>query len=148
LTARLSRETAIGVAVTALAVSAMAVDHLMGDDPPVFEDPATFLISAALCIALAVFLFGWLVPRVKAAPDLGDRAATRALVLSGLAVVAIPVAFWLGLPFVIAGAGVALGLLGLGGGHRGRAVAAVLLGTLVIALGFVGYGAQFVDKLA
>jgi hypothetical protein len=80
------RDTAIGVAVTALAVAAMAVDHLMGDDPPVLEDPAAFLISAGLCLALAIFVFGWLVPRTRANPGLSRRALV-AIVLSVLAVV-------------------------------------------------------------
>jgi hypothetical protein len=133
--------------VTALAVAAMAVDHLMGDDPPIFEDPIAFLLSAALCIALALGLFGWYVPRLTSAPDAGERVATRAIVLSALAVVGIPLVFWLGLPFILAGAGVALGLLGLGGARRRRARAAVILGSLVIALGAAGYGLQFVDKL-
>jgi hypothetical protein len=38
---RPSRETLVGVAATALAVAAMAVDHLLGDDPGL-EDPPAF----------------------------------------------------------------------------------------------------------
>jgi hypothetical protein len=55
--------------------------------------------------------------------------------------------FWLGLPFVLAGGGVALGLLGRDGTRGRAALAAIALGGLVIGLGAVGYGAQFVDKL-
>jgi peptidoglycan/LPS O-acetylase OafA/YrhL len=60
-----SRETAIGIGVTALAVVAMAFDHLdlLGDDFP--ADPAAFFISSALCVALAGVAFGIVIPRVK-----------------------------------------------------------------------------------
>ena len=144
----LSRESWIGVGATALAVAAMAVDHLMGDDPALLEDPFAFAASAVLCLALAVFVFGRLVPRTKAAPDRERRAAGRALVLSALAVIGAPLVFWLGLPFVLAGGGVALGLLGSQGPRRRPALAAIALGVLVIGLGAIGYGAQFVDKLS
>ena len=148
MTRLLSRESWIGVGVTSLAVAAMAVDHLMGDDSPILEDPLTFAISALLCVALALIVFAWLVPRVKSAPAAEQRAATRAIALSVLAVIGIPLTFWLGLPFVLAGGGIALGLLGRRGERRTLALAGVVVGSLVIALGVVGYGAQFIDKLA
>jgi hypothetical protein len=50
-----SRETWIGIAVTVLALVAMAVDHLMGDDRGL-EDPPTFLVASGLSLALAAFL--------------------------------------------------------------------------------------------
>jgi hypothetical protein len=137
---------AIGVAVTALAVAAMAVDHLMGDDPAVLEDPAAFLISAGLCVALALVVFGWVVPRTQASPD-ASRRSRVAVALAVLAVVGIPLVFWLGLPFVLAGGAVALGLGALWSERRRLALAAVIVGSLVLALGIVGYGVQFVDKL-
>jgi drug/metabolite transporter (DMT)-like permease len=147
LTRSLTRETWIGIAVTSLAVGAMAVDHLMGDDPPILEDPLTFAISTTLCVALALVLFARLVPRVKVAPDAGERAAKWALALSALGLVGGPLLFWLGLPFVLAGGGLALGLLGRGSDRRRLALAAVAVGSFVIALGAVGYGIQFVEKL-
>ena len=142
----LSRETRIGIAVTALAVAAMAVDHLLGDDPGL-EDPPVFLVSATLCILLAAFIFGWLVPRTTSGADAGERAAKRGLLLSGVAVLTIPALFWLGLPFVLAGGGIALGLLGRESRHARLSLAAVVLGGLVVALGAIGYAAQLVDKL-
>jgi hypothetical protein len=147
LTRSLTRETWIGIAVTALAVGAMAVDHLMGDDLPILEDPVAFVLSTIFCVALALLVFGRLVPRVKAAPDAGERAAKWALALSALAVVGGPLLFWLGLPFVLAGGGVALGLLGRGSDRKRLALAAVAVGSFVIALGAVGYGIQLVEKL-
>ena len=148
MTPTLSRETWIGVAVTALAVAAMAVDHLMGDDPAVLEDPFTFALSAVLCVALAAFVFGRLVPRTKVASDYAERASRRALALSALAVIGAPLVFWLGLPFVLAGGGVALGLLGRDGSRRRIGLAAIALGVLVIGVGALGYAAQLVDKLS
>jgi hypothetical protein len=148
LTAAVSRETWIGVGVTGLAIAAMAVDHLMGDDPAILEDPFAFVVSAVFCVALAAFVFGRLVPRTKAAPNGSERAVKRAFVLSVLAVVGIPLVFWLGLPFVLAGGGIALGLLGRQGPRRRAGLAAIALGVLVIGLGTVGYGIQFIAKLA
>ncbi len=147
MSGRLSRETWIGVGVTALAVAAMAVDHLMGDDPAVLEDPAAFVISSALSIALAVFIFGRLVPRTKASPYVAERAAKRGMVLSLLAMVGIVAFFWLGFPFVLGGGAVALGLLGRGGERSRLATAAAAIGALVVLLGTVSYAGQFVEKL-
>ena len=117
---RISREAGIGVAVSALAVGAMAIDHLIGTDEepgddPGLADPAAFLISVALSRALAAFLFGRVVRR--AARDDADRAATKAIACSLLAIPAMALLF-LGLPFPLAGAGVALGLLGREGTRR------------------------------
>ena len=147
MTRALSRETAIGLAALGLALAAMAVDHLLGDDPGL-EDPPTFLISAGLSLALALVLFGGVVPRAKAGAAPDDRAAKRGLACSVLAVVALPLTLWLGLPFVLGGAGIALGLLGHGGRRRRLALAAIVLGTLVLLAGTVGYTVVAIDKLA
>ena len=53
------------------------------------------------------------------------------MLCSGLAVLSIP-ALFVGLPFVLGSAGVALGLLGRGGDRRRLAVAAITLGALVV----------------
>jgi hypothetical protein len=57
-------------------------------------------------------------------------------------------ALWLGVPFVVAGSGLALGLSGLGGNHRQRAIAAVVVGALFLALGAGLYLVAAVDKLS
>jgi hypothetical protein len=46
---------------------------------------------------------------------------------------------WLGPPFVLAGAGIALGLLGRGGERGVRAYAAVVIGAAVILLAAAAY---------
>lgn len=118
----------------------MAVDHLMGDDAATLEDPVTFAISVALCLGLAALVFRSLLPATKA-----ETAPKRAFALSTLALVGGPLLFWLGLPFVLAGGGIALGLRDAV--RRRLALAAVVLGLVVIVVGFVGYGIQLVDKL-
>jgi hypothetical protein len=143
---RLSRETMIAAAIAALAVAAMAVDHLLGDDPGL-EDPPAFLIASGLSLLLVALLFGILVPRTKAGPSAPERAATRALACSILAIVALPLSLWLGLPFPLAGAGVALGLVGRAGSRRRLATASAAGGLAVLALATGAYAYVAVDKL-
>jgi hypothetical protein len=129
-----SRETAIGIGVTALAVVAMAFDHLdlLGDDFP--ADPAAFFISSALCVALAGVAFGIVIPRVKVGPDSAERAARQGIVWSVLAVVPGIALVWLGVTFVLAGTGIALGLLGQSGEHGRLAAAAMVVGAIALVL--------------
>ena len=138
--------TAVGMCVTLLAIAAMAVDHLLGDDPGL-EDPVTFVISVVLSVTLAVLLFGWLVPRMVAHPTGPILAATRGLWCSVAALLGVPLTMWLGLPFVTAGAGLVLGLRGRGSERRSRATTAVVLAVAVLLFGTVGYFAQAVRKL-
>ena len=125
-----SREAWIGGAATAVAVGAMAVDHLLGndadDDETGLVDPSTFGISAGLSIAVAVFLFGLVVPRARAHGP--DRAARVGLACSVLSIVPGFLVLWLGVPFVVAGAGVALGLAALERGTARLGIAAVAVG--------------------
>jgi len=129
---RVSRESAIGIAVTLEAVVAMAFEHVFDGDPAV---PA-FLFSAGLSAALAAVLFGLLIPRTKRDSDVMGRAAIRGMACSVLAVPAF-LFVWLGLPFPLAGGGVALGLVGRNGDRRRLATGAVALGAVVLALGAV-----------
>jgi hypothetical protein len=137
-----SREAGIGIAVSVLAVAAMAVDHLLGNDPGL-EDPPAFLIASALSLALALLLFGRLVPRTKDDPR---RAATYGLAFSVVAAVGIFALLWLGLPFVLAGTGIALGLAGRAGPRRGRAAAAIVLGAAVLLFATGYYVADAVSS--
>jgi hypothetical protein len=130
MSGRFSRETGIGVAAGLFAVAAMSYDHLVPGDP------GGFVIGSALSVVLAAALFGWLVPRSKTTPE---RAAQIGLVCSVLAVIPGLALVWLGLPFVLAGSGIALGLVGREGERRGRATAAVLIGAGVLVLGAAAY---------
>jgi hypothetical protein len=127
---RFSRETGIGAASALFAVVVMAYDHLVPGDP------GGFVIGSALSVVLAAALFAWLVPRSKSSEA---RAGNTGLVCSALAVVPGVALIWLGLPFVLAGSGIALGLVGREGERRGRATAAVVIGVGVFVLGAAAY---------
>jgi cytochrome bd-type quinol oxidase subunit 2 len=124
------------VAAVALLVAggAMAIDHLLGtsegDDEGALADPAMFAIAIVLSIATAVLLFAWFVPRERGRGP--ERAARSGLLCSVLSIVP-------GFPFVIAGAGVALGLEGRGSRRRLEARAAVVVGSLLLVFGALGY---------
>lgn len=140
---RLSRETWIGIATFALATAAMAVDHLFGTDPESDDsfpvDPAAFFISVGVSAFLAAFLFIRVVPRAKTRRDESERTAVEAAMCSGLAFVPGLGFLWLGFPLVLAGGGVALGLLGRRSQRKRLATAAIAVGTIVVALGAGGY---------
>ncbi len=144
----LSRETRIGMAAAGLAVGAMAVDHLLEDGGAVPADLPAFAIASVLSLAVAALVFGRVVPRAKASADGAERQAKAGIACSLLAVLAVPTALWLGLPFVLGGGGVALGLLGRHGERRRLADAAVALGALVLLLGASNYVVQAVAKLS
>jgi hypothetical protein len=146
-TITVSRESQIGIAVTLLAIVAMAVDHLMGDDPGL-EDPPTFLIASGLSFALAAFLFRRIVPQAQKAVAPAEKAATDGLVCSVLAVFPGIVTIWVGLPFLLAGAGLALGLRARQERRSRRATTAIAIATLVLIAGAGAYTAQAIDKLA
>jgi hypothetical protein len=127
----------------------MAVDHLLGnetdDEDAGLVDPEAFAISAGVSVAASALLFGLVVPRARARGP--ERAATIGLACSVLSLLPGIGFLWLGLPFVLAGAGVALGLGGLRSSRRRRALAAVVVGAIVIALGTGLYAAAAVSKL-
>jgi hypothetical protein len=131
------------VAAVALLVAggAMAIDHLLGtsegDDEGALADPAMFAIAIVLSIATAVLLFAWFVPRERGRGP--ERAARSGLLCSVLSIVPGIAFLWVGFPFVIAGAGVALGLEGRGSRRRLEARAAVVVGSLLLVFGALGY---------
>jgi hypothetical protein len=139
----------VGVLSLLVVSLTMAIDHLFGnesggtDDDQFPVDPAMFAISVALSLVVAVVLFAWLVPRERAASR--ERAARSGLICSVLSVVPGITLVWVGVPFVVAGAGVALGLEGRAGPRRTEATAAVIIGALALTLGTVGY---LLDALA
>jgi predicted permease len=118
-----------------LGLAAMAVDHLLGDDPGL-EDPPAFIISSAIILVIATLLFGLVVRRARDP----RRGSFIVAVLSVLSLTLI----WLGVPFAVAPAAIALGLRG-----EGRlAAAAIAIGVLVLLLVTGAYVYSAVDKLA
>jgi hypothetical protein len=135
-----ARDTTIGLAVSTIAVGAMAIDHLIGTEPEPGDegglaDPPAFLISTGVSLALAAILFGVVVRR---AAQNSERVARNAILLSGLSVPALALLF-LGVPFPLAGAGIALGLRAREESRTRLATAAVVIGALVILLGAGAY---------
>ena len=130
-----TRETVIGISVTALALVAMSFDHLVGDDPGL-DDPIAFIVAAVLTIACAIVLFGVVIPRTKKDPAPTDRAATRGAILAVVSFLSISLV-WLGVTFPIAGATLALGLLGRSGSRRRLALAAIAISSLVLVVATV-----------
>lgn len=137
MTTRLSRSTAGAIGVTALAIVAMFFDHMLDVEEAFPADWPAFAISVALIVIVAAIVFGVVVRRTTASPAAADLAGKRGLVCSILSVLALP-GIWLGLPFVLAGAGITLGVLGRTGRRRRMAVAAIAIGVIVLVLGVVG----------
>ena len=126
---------ALASAGVCLGLAAMAVDHLLGDDPGL-EDPPAFLISAAIILVTATLLFGLVVRRAR-----DPRRAS--FIVAVLSVLSLPL-IWLGVPFAVAPAAIALGLRG-----EGRlAIVAIATGLLVLLLVTGAYVYSAVDKLA
>jgi hypothetical protein len=136
-----TRDRVIGLLALAVAVAAMTIDHLVGtedgDDDAFPVDPAMFAISVAVSLATAALLFGWLVPRERRRGP--ERAARSGLVCSVLSVIPGVAFLWVGFPFVVAGAGVALGLDGREGSRKIEAGVAVVVGALMLVLGAIAY---------
>jgi hypothetical protein len=128
-----SRETWIGIVALGVSIAVMATDHLVGSDPGL-EDPPAFLIGAGVSLILAIVVFGIVVPRAKR--DGPERSAGAGLVCGVIAVLSVAVA-WLVPPFVLAGAAIALGVLGRSGQRKRRATVAIALGTLAAVLGLL-----------
>jgi hypothetical protein len=124
----------------------MVVDHLLEEGGGLTADPPGFAIFTAVALVGAAVVFGVAVPRLRAGSP--ERAAKGAFVCSLLAVMALVFALWLGLPFVLGGGAVAVGLFALDGERRRLATAAIAIGALVVLLGTAGYVAVAVDKLA
>jgi hypothetical protein len=136
---RPSRDTVVAATVATLLVAGMAIDHLVGTESDPGEasglaDPGAFVLSVVLSLALLAALFLLVVRRT---PD-QDAAGTRGAVCSGLAIPALVLSF-LGLPYPLAAAGIALGLRGRTGAQRRLAGVAVVLGSLVVVAITVGY---------
>jgi hypothetical protein len=137
VTERLSSPIIGAIGATALAVVAMFFDHMLDFEEPFPADWPAFAISVVLILVLAAIVFGGVVRRTTASPEGRDLAGKRALVCSLLSVLALP-AIWLGLPFVLAGGGITLGALGHRGRRRRLALAAIVIGAIVVVVGIIG----------
>lgn len=148
-----------GLATTALAATGLAVvglastyllPGLLGNGHTF--DVRGFVTGLAVTVVLAAVLFWKVLPSAVGAAPKANRPATVGLVTSIFAFVGIAL-FWLGVPFVVAGAGFALGRVGQQRPvRRGWAKAAVAISAVVVVLtlallvndvlGHVGLGFQ------
>lgn len=134
----MSRMATIGIA-SAIAAAVLPVYAVLGGPgrQPDQVRSLPYVISFALVIAGVVFglVAPWATRRAQGMRS--NRPATAGLVASVLGVLAI-VAFWSGLPIILGGAGVALGLTGkerAAEAGRGRiALAAIALGVIAVLL--------------
>src|SRR5689334_12698516 len=94
---------AVGTVLFAVALNAFGV-YADGSDS---QGTREFLVVSAIILAAALFVFGWLVPRVLRR----ESFAVAALTLSVLGLLAVA-AFWSGVPPMLAGAGALLGWAG------------------------------------
>ena len=136
----MSRETVIAVAVSAIVVGTMAIDHLVGTESEPGEtglaDPSAFVLSVVLALVLVAVFFGRVVRRaVREEPE---ESTLKAVAFSLLAVLTLPLLF-LAVPFPFAGAGLALGLHARDGRRWLLATAAIVAGGFVLALGALAY---------
>jgi hypothetical protein len=121
----LSRQhiTMTGVAAAALTAIALAAANFISTESSDNGGGIEYAVTLGGSLALALVLFGWVIPRI-------DRPARAGLVVGLIAVLSLA-AFWSGLPYVLGPAAVLLGLLGRARTEdRAQATTAVVLGTL------------------
>ncbi len=135
----MSREMTLGIS-SALGAAALAAYAVLGgpEQQPDQVQSLPYVIGFTLVIAAVVFglVVPWAEKRSQAPRT--NRPAKAGLVASILGLLTV-VAFWSGLPVILGGAGVALGLAGreraAEAGRRRLAVAAIIVGALAVLLG-------------
>jgi hypothetical protein len=130
-----ARDRNIAAASAVLLLIGMPIGWLT--DNPSTGDVIGFVVITLICLGLMAWIVLRLVPRQRAGPT--ERATRTALILGVLALVACAV-FWTGLPFPFGAGAIALGLSlrsALPTGGRGKATAAVALGTFAVLASFV-----------
>jgi hypothetical protein len=129
------RDRTIGAVTALLLLIGMPVGWL-GDNTST-GDVIGMIVLIVVMLAAIAFVILRVVPREEA---IAGRPARTALILGILAAVSV-VVFWTGLPFPLGAGAIALGIVGqeaAGPGEpKGRAVAAIVLGSVAVALAFV-----------
>lgn len=122
----ITNERLIGPIAAAIAVGAIAVANFLTEGENGGAGP--FGVGAVVTLIVAALLFGRVVPRSK------DGSAARVgLLLAALSVLTL-VAFWSGLPQILAPAAI---VLGLGAPRSGESIAAVAIGSVAYAASLV-----------
>jgi hypothetical protein len=143
--ARLLIQPAAICSVTgAIALNALGV---WGDGMSNAEDGGlvAFLVVCGFIAVAAAVVFGWLVPRSIAKVKATGASGATGIVLSGTALVLV-LAFWSGLPPILAAAGIVLGLAGRDARRgSGMASAAVVIGILALIGDVAVYGLDWLN---
>jgi hypothetical protein len=125
-------------AAAAVAGAALAFYAAYGDPHAGTSQKASVPFLVGLVVVVSAIVFGLLAPRALRAAQDGRPGASRWGLACGIvALIAMPVVFWTGVPLVVGAAGLVLGVSGRrSGGGRG-ATAAVVIGTLAIVGGII-----------
>jgi hypothetical protein len=130
-----TRDRAIGGAAALLLLIGMPVAYLSGKTST--GDVIGLIVLTLVMLAAIAYVFLRLVPQHEAR---ADDAARTGLILGVVSVIAV-VVFWTGLPFPLGAGAIALGLVGQESAAptagKARAVAAVALGSIAIAIAFI-----------
>ncbi len=135
----MSRAISIGIA-SAIGAAALAAYATLGGAEPNPDQVRTLPYVIGFTLVMAGIMFGLVVPWAERRSQAlrTNRPAKAGLVTSLLGLLTI-VAFWSGLPVILGGAGVALGMAGqeraAEAGRRRLALAAIIVGALAVLLG-------------
>jgi uncharacterized membrane protein len=123
-----------GIFAIGLTFVALFIANVVGNGADENGGVAYLIVTFAVCAAIAVWMFWRLMPRSVEAG--ASTSATRALIIAILSALAFPF-FWSGLPYVLAPAGIALGLASRarGGGSKATAAVAIAAVALLAAVG-------------
>jgi hypothetical protein len=111
---------AIALAAAILTAIALGAANFAGGDN---GGPGAYAVTLTLSLGVAAALFGWAIPRI-------DRPGRAGVIVGALAVLSVA-AYWLGLPYVLGPAALALGLIGRARNEeRVAGTVAVVLGAL------------------
>ena len=130
------RDRLIALGAVVLLLSGMIPAWFAGED----EETWGFVLFMVLSLVLLGLLMLRLLPQQRAARGPGNPPARAGLIVGVVALVTI-IGFWTGLPVVLGAGAIALGLTARDraptDGQAGEATAAIVLGALGAALGFV-----------
>lgn len=131
----------IGLAALGLTFVALFIANILGNGADENGGVAFLILSFAVCAALAVWLFWRMMPRAVEAG--ADTSSTRALTVAVLGALSFPF-FWSGLIYVLAPAGIALGLASRARGGGTKAVLAIVVAAIAL---LAGIGVLIGDEL-